>query len=55
MNFRYWIYHHIIVPVVSFFDDIRYRKVVIPPPPCQICGEPGHRERDCKKAKELGF
>jgi hypothetical protein len=43
-------------PVVSLSDDFKYRNSPpLPPMPCQVCGQPGDKEKYCPDVRELGF
>jgi len=53
--FRLW-YRYIYVPIFEAIYNYKHRNDPAPPPPvCQICGKPGHREWMCPNAKSLGF
>jgi hypothetical protein len=49
-------YLRIYAPIMGVVNDYKHRNdPPLPPVPCQICGKPGHRERDCPRARELGY
>jgi hypothetical protein len=53
---RYWWYHFIYVPIVSLWQDYKYRDAPpVPSVPCQISGKTGHKMKDCPNAWKMGF
>jgi hypothetical protein len=36
-------------------DDFKHAGESLPPVPYQLCGKPGHKERYCPHAYELGY
>jgi hypothetical protein len=53
---RLWLYHYIYVPLVSLWEDHKYRNdPPLPPIPCQFCGKTDHKTKYCPNAKEMGF
>jgi hypothetical protein len=53
---KYWIYHWLYAPLASAWENLKHEDdPPVPAVPCQLCGQPGHHERYCPKAHELGF
>jgi len=40
---------------MSRIDDFKHAGESLPPVPCQLCGKPGHKERYCPHAYDLGY
>lgn len=54
----YTIRRYIFYPLYRIYAKLASRlqpRRAVPPIPCQYCGQPGHTERFCPKAKGMGF
>jgi len=56
LGLRLWLYRWIYAPLASCLDDYKHRNdPPLPPIPCQLCGQTGHKEKFCPNAKRLGY
>ncbi|MCL4273258.1 MAG: hypothetical protein KJZ77_05245 [Anaerolineales bacterium] len=55
-NPRYWLYHHWAALYSTFMENFNLKwREPLPPIPCEICGETGHKTKYCPNAKKMGF
>jgi hypothetical protein len=49
-------YRYVYAPIADLVHNYQHRHDPEPPPMvCQLCGKPGHKERYCPYARELGY